>query len=394
MNRLNAFFTRLIGVNREYLEAIKDSHIMHHLTFRGMAIALGTAAFATAVFTFATGLLGYSIFSASVFAGVSGFVLFMIERNNIMETLATGQVSGKAVATRFGVISMMIGAALSLAIYAMKEPIDARIAEWTRRTMDTLAVDPRYSVPLTAAQATVGQSAKDVTRQSTLLYRLNQLDADHAKAKEAERNECEGNTTPDGVQRIAWCGSRSRAHKAAAERIDLERQGVRRELASLERGQPAAAAATSRLREINEAMRNEAERLNQGAGAKLRALYELFWTDGSVATILAFYLSLSLLPEILVWTALAKPGIYQPMLQRMQQMETMVNNNRLDVLAEAKRDQYTQELPLRHVHVPHPTKGTDPKSDTNPVDTPPPGDGSGRRDDEDDDGAEESRRVA
>jgi hypothetical protein len=85
-------------------------------------------------------------------------------------------------------------------------------------------------------------------------------------------------------------------------------------------------------------------------------LYDLFWDNSAVAVILGFYLALSLLPEILVWSALAKPGIHEPVLKRMHQVETMVNNNRLDVLAESKRDHFTKDLPLRHVHVPHVVK--------------------------------------
>lgn len=353
MNSIFYFFCHLIGVTREQFNAINDSKVMHHLAFRAIAIVLGTIAFGAAVFAFASGLLHYSLFSAITFATVSASVLFIIERNNIMETLATGQASGKAMTTRVGVISMMFGAAVALATYAMKDDIDARIAERTQQTMNQLASDPRFAVSLAAAKDNLAQATKNTARQSELLAKLNTLDAAHAKAKENEVNECQGNTTADGVKRIAYCGSRSRAHKAEAERIDQDRIAVGREMTALGNSASLATSAGSDLNGLTEKMNAEAARLNKGAGAQLSALYDLFWTNSSVAVILGFYLALSLLPEILVWTALAKPGIHEPVLKRMHQMETLVNNNRLDVLAESKRDQFTKELPLRHVHVPH-----------------------------------------
>lgn len=356
MNALFYFFCSLIGVTREQFNAIHDSKVMHHLAFRAIAIVLGTIAFGAAVFAFASGLLHYTLFSAITFATVSASVLFIIERNNIMETLATGQASGKAMATRVGVISMMFGAAVALATYAMKDDIDARITERTRQTMTQLGIDPRYAVSLVAAKDSLVQATKNAARQSDLLAKINQLDAAHAKAKENEANECLGNTTADGVKRIAYCGSRSRAHKAEAERVDQERIAVGREMTALGNSAILATSAGADLNALTEKMNAEAARLNKGAGAQLTALYDLFWTNSSVAVIMGFYLSLSLLPEVLVWTALAKPGIHEPVLKRMYQMETLVNNNRLDVLAEAKRDHFTQELPLRHVHVPHTMK--------------------------------------
>jgi hypothetical protein len=356
MNKIFYFFCQLIGVTREQFDAVSDSKVMHHLAFRAMAIVLGSIAFGVAVFAFASGLLNYVAFSAIAFAFVSALVLFVIERNNIMETIATGQASSKAMATRVGVITMMFGAAVALAIYAMKDDIDARIAERTRQTLSQLGSDPRYAVSLAAAKDTLAQATKNTARQSALLSKLNQLDAAHAKAKENEINECQGNTTADGVKRIAYCGSRSRAHKAEAERIDHERVAVGREMTALGNSASLATSAGSDFNALNEKMNVEAARLNKGAGAQLSALYDLFWTNSSVAVILGFYLALSLLPEILVWSALTKPGIHEPVLKRMHQMETMVINNRLDVLAESKRDKFTQELPLRHVHVPHKLK--------------------------------------
>lgn len=358
MSNFYYFFCQLLGVTREQFDAISDSKVMHHLVFRAVAIVLGTIAFGVAVFAFASGLLNYSLFSAITFATVSASVLFIIERNNIMETIATGQASGKAMATRFGVISMMFGAAVALATYAMKEDIDARIAERTQQTFAQLANDPRYAASLAAAKDSLAQATKNTARQSALLTQLNQLDADHAKAKMHEKNECEGNTTPDGVKRSDTCGSRARAHKAEAERIDQERVALSRELTALGNAGSLATTASANLTALTEKMNAEAARRNNGAGPKLLALYELFWTNSSVAIILVFYLALSLLPEILVWSALAKPGIHQPVLQRMYQMETLVINNRLDVLAEAKRDHFTHELPLRHVHVPHVMKAS------------------------------------
>lgn len=356
MNELFFFFCRLIGVTREQFDALSDSKVMHHLAFRAMAIVLGSIAFGVAVFAFAAGLLNYAVFSAITFAFVSALVLFVIERNNIMETIATGQASSKAMATRVGVIAMMFGAAVALAIYAMKDDIDAQIAARTKQTLTQLASDPLYAVSLAAAKDTLAQATRSTARQSELLAKLNQLDAAHAKAKENEVNECQGNTTPDGVKRIAYCGSRSRAHKAEAERIDQERVAVGREVTALANSASLATSAGSELNALTEKMNGEAARLNKGAGAQLSALYDLFWTNSSVAVILSFYLALSLLPEILVWTALAKPGIHEPVLKRMHQMEAMVNNTRLDVLAESKRDRFTQELPLRHVYVPHVVK--------------------------------------
>jgi len=356
VNSIFFFFCHLLGVTREQFEAINDSKVMHHLVFRAIAIVLGTIAFGAAVFAFASGLLHYSLISAFTFATVSSSVLFLIERNNIMETIATGQASSKAMVTRVGVISMMCGAAVALAIYAMKDDIDARIAEQTRQTLTQLGSDPRYAVPLAAAEDTLAQAIKNTARQSELLAKLNQLDAAYAKAKESEVNECQGNTTPDGVKRIAYCGSRARAHKAEAERIDQERVAVGREMTALSNSASLAASAGSNLNALNEKMNAEAVRLNKGAGAQLSALYDLFWDNSAVAVILGFYLALSLLPEILVWSALAKPGIHEPVLKRMHQVETMVNNNRLDVLAESKRDHFTKDLPLRHVHVPHVVK--------------------------------------
>lgn len=358
MNNFSYFFCKLIGVTREQFDAITDSKVMHHLVFRAVAIVLGTIAFGVAVFAFASGLLNYSLFSGITFATVSALVLFIIERNNIMETLATGQASGKAMATRFGVISMMFGAAVSLATYAMKEDIDARIAERTQQTFAQLENDPRYAASLVAAKAYLAQASKNTTRQSALLTQLNKLDSDHAKAKEQEKNECEGNTTRDGVKRLKTCGPLARAHKAEADRIEQERVAVRREISALGIVGSLATTTNASLTTLTEKMNAEAARLNKGAGAQLSALYDLFWTNSSVAVILGFYLALSLLPEILVWTALAKPGIHQPVLQRMYQVETLVNNNRLDVLAETKRDHFTHELPLRHVHVPHVIKAT------------------------------------
>jgi hypothetical protein len=356
MNKIFYFFCQLIGVTREPFDAVRDSYVMQNLAYRAIAIVLGSIAFGVAVFKFAAGLLNYDVFSAIAFAFVSAFVLFVIERNNIMETIATGQASSKAIATRMGVITMMFGASVALAINAMKVDIDVRIAERTRQTISQLSSDPRYAVSLAAAKDTLAQATKNTTRQSALLSKLNQLDAAHAKAKENEINECQGNTTSDGVKRIAYCGSRSRAHKAEAERIDQERVAVSREMTALGNSASLATSAGADFKALTEKMNVEAARLNKGAGAQLSALYDLFWTNSSVAIILGFYLALSLLPEILVWSALAKPGINEPVLKRMHQMETMVINNRLDVLAESKRDKFTQELPLRHVHVPHKLK--------------------------------------
>ena len=353
MSNFYYFFCQLLGVTREQFDAISDSKVMHHLVFRAVAIVLGTIAFGVAVFAFASGLLNYSLFSAITFATVSASVLFIIERNNIMETIATGQASGKAMATRFGVISMMFGAAVALATYAMKEDIDALIAKQTGETFEKLGADPRYAASLAAAKNSLAQASRNTARQSALLTQLNQLDSDHAKAKEQERNECLGNSTRDGVHRIAKCGPLARGHQAEAERIDQERMALSRELVALGNVGSLASTASANLTALTEKMHAESARLNKGAGAQLSALYDLFWTNSSVAVILGFYLALSLLPEILVWTALAKPGIHEPVLKRMYQMETLVINNRLDVLTEAKRDHFTHALPLRHIHVPH-----------------------------------------
>lgn len=363
-----AFLISLIGFTREQYEAIKESKLLHNLAFRSFAILLGCMAFAVAVFAFAMGLLRYALLSALVFAGVSALVLYLIERNNIMDTLSTGRVSGKAVATRVGVISMMFGAAVALAIFSMKHDIDKRIAEKTALTVQQLQSDPRFAVPLAAAQSAVDQWSKNQVRESELLRRISELETEHAQALQEYMNQCQGNTTADGKQRLVGCGSRARAYAAAAASLDAQRKGLQRELDALQEARKEASSnlgdtPASQLNKLTEQINEEASRRNQGAGAQLSALYDLFWTDGSVATILGFYLALSLLPEILVWTALSKPGIYEPTLKRIHEMELMVNNNRLDVLAEAKRDHYTKDLPLRHVHTPHVTKPAMPKAE-------------------------------
>lgn len=344
LSSITAFFLLLIGFTREQHDAISESKLLHHLVFRSLAILIGCLAFAVAVFAFARGMLDYAIFSAIAFAGVSALVLYLIERNNIMDLLTTGQVSGKTVATRVGVISMMFGAAVALAVFAMKDDIDKRIADKTAQAVKQLQSDPLYAVPMVAAQNAVAQATENTARQSQLQTQLSARDAEYAKAKEAERNECEGNTSPDGVNRIVGCGSRARAHAHAnaAASIDAQRVAIQRELNTLQENNSETAAATAQLSTLTDDIKAEAARHNQGAGAKLSALFELFWTDGSVAVILGFYLAVSLMPEILVWTALAKAGIYAPTLKRMHDMETMVNNNRLDVLAEKKRDRYTR----------------------------------------------------
>lgn len=393
---LIAFLLSLIGFTREQYEAIRDSKLLHHLAFRSIAILLGCLAFAVAVFAFAMGLLHYALPSALVFAGVSALVLYLMERNNLMDTLSTGRASGKTVAIRIGVIIIMSWAAVALAIFSMRDDIDKRIAERTEQTAKQLQTDPRFAVPLAAAKTVVEQATKDQVRQSELLARISALEADHAKAQQEYINQCEGNTTSDGTRRIVGCGSRARAQASAAASLDAQRQGLQRELDALQERGELAATATSQLNVLNEQINAEAARRNHGAGARLSALYDLSWTDHSVATILGFYLALSLLPEVLVWMALAKPGIYEPTLKRIHEMETMVNNNRLDVLAEAKRDRYTRELPLRHVHVPHIAKPAGPKADANPAGASGPSEGSGSAQGPGDDssGEDDQRRAA
>lgn len=356
MKRIKQLLCRTLGLTPEQFAAIAEHKAADNLAYRAMAILIGSVAFGVGVFSFARALLQYELLPAMAFGLVCGSVLYLIERNNIIEILATGRLTTKVLWTRVGVNGVMLMCAVVLAAFPLGEDIDALQADTARSKAIQLAADPRHAAQFVAAQAATEQAAEDVTRERTLQAELNDLNQAHAAAMANQRLECDGSIGVDGARRALGCGPKAKGFATEAERIDKARNAIGLELSALAGSGQRLLAAQSSLGTMNTRIQAEAERLNGGAAGRLGDLWTLVWSKGSALFTVAFYLVLSLLPEVMVITALSKPGVYAPMFNRLNAQEDHKAHQELDLLWERTRDAYADVMPVRHLMAPSATK--------------------------------------
>lgn len=346
------FFCSLLGLSQAQYAAIAGHKAARNLAIRGIAISVGSIAFGMAVFSFTRALLEYDILPAMAFALVCAGILFLIELNNVQDILATGKIGWKLVLTRIAVIGMMFLSSVIMAIFPMERDIRAHLAKSAQLSTQQLENDSRFKAQLEAARRATEQSSKDVVREKALLQRLNELNTSYAAAKSKAENECKGYVdADDGRKRDKGCGTIAGGFETKATRLDTERTSVSHELSALAGSSERLNSAQSRLDDINGQIKAEADVLKGGAASRLGALWSLMLNDGRALMVVGFYLVLSLLPEIMVLTALSKPGVYQPVFDDLNAIEKRTATRNLQKLHAETRDEGLKPMTASHINV-------------------------------------------
>ena len=324
---MNAFTTfvlhRLLGYGLEQCAVIlTGATTARHLTMRGLAIMLGSAAFTYGAFQFTHNLLGKDWLPALAFSVFCGGMLFLVELYNLDEVLTTGRISRKVLVTRTTVIIVMLMASLFAAVGPMQTSIDAHLAQARQTSAHALEIDSRFKAQLDSARAATEQASKDVVREKQLLAKLNELNTQHAAAIANAHNETFGNFDTDGRKRVTGCGPICRGWEVAATRISVERTAVSHELSALAGAASRLASGQSSLDKLSSQISTEATVLNGGATSRLGAMLELLWQSAVAKSIVVFFLALCLLPELLTFNALSPSGNHLKVLSSLNELES------------------------------------------------------------------------
>jgi len=335
-----------LGYNHEQYTAIAGTKVARNLAFRGIAISIGSIAFGFGVFAFSRALLQHNMLQALAFAMVCASILFLIELNNIQDILATGQINKKIVLTRVAVVGIMAISSVFAALFPMDDDIRAHQARAIGDSSHALESDSRFKSQLDAARAATSRASKDLEDEKGLLARLSDLNAKYANTIALARNEREGNVGADGEVRIEGCGPKCRGHQAEATRIDAERTAVSHHLSALAGASERLAQAQRNLDSLTTKISNEAAVINGGASSRLSSMFNLMFSSPVAMSIVAFYLLLSLLPEILALTALSKLGCFQATIDQLNNLENLATTRKIQRLRTQIREGKDHKLPM------------------------------------------------
>lgn len=336
-----------LGYNHEQYTAIAGTKVARNLAFRGIAISIGSIAFGFGVFAFFRALLQLNMLQALAFAMVCASILFLIELINIQDILATGQISKKIVLTRVAVVGTMAISSVFAALFPMADDIRAHQARAIGDSSHALESDSRFKSQLDAARAATSRASKDLEDEKGLLARLSDLNAKYANTIALARNEREGNVgADDGQVRIEGCGPKCRGHQAEATRIDAERTAVSHHLSALAGASERLAQAQRNLDSLTTKISNEAAVINGGASSRLSSMFNLMSSSPVAMSIVAFYLLLSLLPEILALTALSKLGCFQATIDQLNNLENLATTRKIQRLRTQIREGKDHKLPM------------------------------------------------
>lgn len=335
-----------LGYNHEQYMAIAGTKVARNLAFRGIAISIGSIAFGFGVFAFSRALLQYNMLQALAFAMVTAFFLLLIEYSNIQDILSTGQINKKIVLTRVAVVGVMAICSVFAALFPMAADIRAHQARAIGDSTHTLENDTRFKSQLDAARATMARATKDLEDEKELLARLSELNAKYANTIAQARNELEGNVGTDGRVRIEGCGPKCRGHQAEAARIDAERTAVSHHLSALAGASERLAQAQRELDSLTSKISNEAAVLNGGASSRLSSMFNLMFTSPVAMSIVAFYLLLSLLPEMMAVSAMGKLGSFQATIDHLNDVEHLSTSRKIQRLRTKIRDGDDHKPPM------------------------------------------------
>lgn len=289
-------------VEREFLAT--DPQIRREIWFQAVALILCPLSFGYAIFNVATSLLGNSAPSALGLAVVAAFSLFAIDKHYLIQSRgdSSEDVRKAIYKVRFISITIITLSFMLMATSTFEKDIERVLdgAKGLRRSQ--LEQSLQYKLEFDGARDALARSEQAAKRADELRTRIAQIQVEQAHAWEGQKNECEGNTTGNQV-RIEGCGKKARGFEAEANRLALEIEAAKQELAQLGNVAERLGNAKQRKEEISAHIEADAARSVSGSQPKLDALWTLVKSSLSACVAVLFWFLIGMIPDTLMWFA-------------------------------------------------------------------------------------------
>lgn len=290
---------------------LKNKKAYGEIQFQCLALVFCTASFGFSVYNVALGLLDYSTVAAIMLGIIGALGLGLIDRHYLIQGRGAYQ-SLRLRIIKVRIISLLI-VLLSfflMATVTFRADIDGVIAEETARRKQELMASPEYEEPLKAARNEIGLAAAMIARRDELSRQVTELTAQAKQARGEERNECAGNTTKTAtglITRDHGCGPRARGHAVAAQTLDDQANTKAAELKAIVNPEERLRKAQQELVAIETKIANEAAANTQGAVRRLDVLFDMLGEKPSAILVVAFWVSIGMIPDLLMFVAQARP---------------------------------------------------------------------------------------
>jgi hypothetical protein len=226
---------RLMAISRVERGFIASNpKLRREIRFQAMALLLGPASLAYAVYRVAISLLGYTQFSAAALGALAAVSLFAIDQHYLIQARgnASNDVRWSMYKVRFISIALISLSFALMTTDTFRTDIERVLAESRNALRAELEQSPRYQAEIDTARSALGQARDAAEHAETLRARVAQLQSDRAFALQEMTNEIQGNTTGNKV-RMRGYGPKARGYEAEAKRLELEIKAANEELARL-----------------------------------------------------------------------------------------------------------------------------------------------------------------
>lgn len=326
MSQTNRFLRGLyqvVGVPERHRFALDAANANHKLYFQALAVVAASLAFGLISFIYSKMVLENSVVSSLLTALVTTCVVFLINRQTMIELrLEPDKSTAQLWTVRIGTIFMAATVSVLIAIGTYSEDIARLRMKDVEKAKLELISSPEYSERLKIAHDNISIEAKNFARYAEVTNLLSISYTDKAKAESEANNEVNGGYDPaTGRARVAIPGAKYIYWTNETKRLKAVIQSLEQELEQLANSSQKLEAAKQQVENIkNEADENAVLKF-QGKAVEFGYFFKLIRSEAAAWLPVLYGFVLSLLCEVVLLMAMTRSKVLD---------EAMVEINKLD----------------------------------------------------------------
>ncbi len=306
----------LMAVPSRHYPVIKDTGSKQTLQFQAIALIVNSIAFSVSTTLFSHVLVGHPLGTSLLIGMLAGGALWSIDRQTIIDLrLNPLHGRGKAWAVRIGTVTMALMLSLLSAVESHATDIARLQAANTRRNLQASLKEDSIAK---TTEFEIDRAKKALTRLDAIKTELTQLNAAATGAAAELKHELEGDYDPrTGHRRIAERGPKARFWQSELDALQEKIKALETEKTSIDNPQGRLADGESKLVDLQKDLGIE----QRGVAKKISLLFQLLREEPASWLSVGYGMVLALLPEIMLWRAMARSQCLEADYQELNQLE-------------------------------------------------------------------------